>query len=300
MDVPNSRWNPDGSRRKPGVPEPVSTVRPFAAPALAPKAKRSSQQCFEDVPPSPPSLRPRFRAPAASTSSSALQLNGLGLDEPEQLCIKPTFPPPPPQSNFVQYHGTMMEAFTNAKHEQVSKWLDLAMKAARHSTLVSGLMTSVNSSILIARLVEANAPSTLSQYLSKWTQWSSFSSCAGGSCYEPSVALLADFLIVHSKGKLGSAISWVKALRFVANRLELKILQESLRSEIVRAFCKNVNAVERRETAPLPLSFLVWLERQVFRFPFQCFSPAFGTWFTTSGQVGRFCSGGNISVWSIV
>ncbi|CAE7256654.1 unnamed protein product [Symbiodinium microadriaticum] len=159
------------------------------------------------------------------------------------------FPPSPPQSSSIQYHGTMMEAFTNAKHEQISKWLELAMQAARHSTLVAGLLTSVNSSTLIARLVEANAPSTLAQYLSKWAQWSSFSTCTGGSCYEPSVASLADFLVVHSRGKLGSAISWVKALRFVANRLELKILQESLRSEIVRAFCKNVNAVERRETA---------------------------------------------------
>ena len=263
MNVPDSRWNPDGSRRKPGVPEPAPALRPLAAPPFVPKAKRDFERCFEDGPLSPPSLRPRFRAPVALTSTPAPLMIGLGRGLPEQFGNKPMFPPFPPQSSSVQYHGTMMEAFTNAKHEQISKWLELAMQAARHSTLVEGLLTSVNSSTLIARLVEANAPSTLAQYLSKWTQWSSFSTCTGGSCFEPSVALLADFLVVHSRGKLGSAISWVKALRFVANRLELKILQESLRSEIVRAFCKNVNAVERRETAPLPLSFLVWLERQV-------------------------------------
>ena len=263
MNVPDSRWNPDGSRRKPGVPEPAVALHPVAAPAFLPKAKRDFERCLEDGPLSPPSLRPRFRAPVAVTSTSATLMPGLGRGLPQQLCNRPMFPPSPPQSSSIQYHGTMMEAFTNAKHEQISKWLELAMQAARHSTLVAGLLTSVNSSTLIARLVEANAPSTLAQYLSKWAQWSSFSTCTGGSCYEPSVASLADFLVVHSRGKLGSAISWVKALRFVANRLELKILQESLRSEIVRAFCKNVNAVERRETAPLPLSFLVWLERQV-------------------------------------
>ena len=249
MDAPDSRWNADGSRRKPGVPEPPLAVRPLAAPPFIPKAKREFERSFEAGPLSPPSLRPRFRAPVTSEPP----VIGLGRGLPEQCGNKPMFPPFPPLSSSIQHCGTMMEAFTNAKHEQISKWLDLATQAARHSTLVAGLLTSVNSSTLLARLVEANAPSTLAQYLSKWNQWS----------FEPSVASLADFLVVHSRGKLGSAISWVKALRFVANRLELKILQESLRSEIVRAFCKNVNAVERRETAPLPLSFLVWLERQV-------------------------------------
>ena len=259
MEPPDSRWNADGSRRKPGVPEPTHDVRPLAAPPFIPKAKRDFERSFEAGPLSPPSLRPRFRAPVTSEPS----VIGLSRGSPEQCGNKLLFPPLPPPSSSVQHCGTMMEAFTNAKHEQISKWLDLATQAARHSALVAGLLTSVNSSTLLARLVEANAPSTLAQYLSKWIQWSSFSSCTGGSSFEPSVASLADFLVVHSRGKLGSAISWVKALRFVANRLELKILQESLRSEIVRAFCKNVNAVERRETAPLPLSFLVWLERQV-------------------------------------
>ena len=263
MSLPNSRWNPDGSRCKPGLPEPSPASRPLVAPALVPKAKRGFEPGVDDLPSSPPSLKPRFRAPAALSSSSALLMSGLGSGVSGLRCPAPLLQPPRPQSSSVQHHGTMMEAFTNAKNEQISKWLELAIKAARHSALIAGLLTSVNSSTLIARLVEANAPSTLSQYLSKWNQWSSFSSCSGSSCYEPSVAVPADFLIVHSKGKLGSAISWVKALRFVANRLELKILQESLRSEIVRAFCKNVNAVERRETAPLPLSFVVWLERQV-------------------------------------
>ena len=263
MDVPDSRWNADGSRCKPGIPEPRQAVIPSAAPPFVPKAKRDFERSFDAGPLSPPSLRPRFRAPGTSSSTLETPVIGLGRGLPEQFGNHPVFPPFPPRSSSVQHLGTMLEAFTNAKHEQISKWLELAMQAARHSTLVAGLLTSVNSSTLIARLVEANAPSTLAQYLSKWAQWSSFSTCTGGSSFEPSVASLADFLVVHSRGKLGSAISWVKALRFVANRLELKILQESLRSEIVRAFCKNVNAVERRETAPLPLSFLIWLERQV-------------------------------------
>ena len=74
---------------------------------------------------------------------------------------------------------------------------------------------------------------------------------------------MCDFLITHCKGQLGSAVGWLKALRFVSFRLEVPSLKSVLQSEAVRAFGKSVNIVQRRETAPFPLSFVIWLERQV-------------------------------------
>ena len=113
------------------------------------------------------------------------------------------------------------------------------------------------------RLVQANAPSTLSNYLGRWKQWQSFCDVQSVDSWSPSVSFMCDFLITHCKGQLGSAVGWLKALRFVSFRLEVPTLKSVLQSEAVRAFGKSVNIVQRRETAPFPLSFVIWLERQV-------------------------------------
>ena len=159
--------------------------------------------------------------------------------------------------------GTMMEAWTNAKNEQMRAWLAVAVTAAAASPMVTSLLESAHATPLILRLVQANAPSTLSNYLGRWKQWQSFCDVQSVDSWSPSVSFMCDFLITHCKGQLGSAVGWLKALRFVSFRLEVPTLKSVLQSEAVRAFGKSVNIVQRRKTAPFPLSFVIWLERQV-------------------------------------
>ena len=68
----------------------------------------------------------------------------------------------------------MMEAWTNAKNEQMRAWLAVAVTAVAASPMVTSLLESAHATPLILRLVQANAPSTLSNYLGRWKQWQSF------------------------------------------------------------------------------------------------------------------------------
>ncbi|CAE7307278.1 unnamed protein product [Symbiodinium sp. CCMP2592] len=159
--------------------------------------------------------------------------------------------------------GTMLSAWQNAKNEQLKVWLALAATAAAASAMVSELLQSPNSSVLLVRLVQGNAPSTLTNYFGRWKHWVEFCQVQSADEWAPKVAFLCDFLITHCKGLLGSAIAWLKAFRFITTRLEVQSFKLALQSEAVRAFGKSVNVVQRRETAPFPLSFVIWLERQV-------------------------------------
>eukprot|EP00439_Symbiodinium_sp_Y106_P003868 s9793_g1.t1 len=168
-----------------------------------------------------------------------------------------------PPTNSVMRPGTMWEAFTNAKNAQIQLWLSIAAGAAAHSEVITSLLQSPNANMLLARLVQPYAPSTLAA-MKPFTFVTRLNCEIQSFCaFEPTVVVAADFLALHCRGKLGSAIGWIKALRFMAKNLELPTLCACLQSEVVRSFGKSVNVVERRETAPLPLSFVLWLERQV-------------------------------------
>ncbi|CAE6963204.1 unnamed protein product [Symbiodinium sp. CCMP2592] len=116
--------------------------------------------------------------------------------------------------------------------------------------MVAELLQSPNSSVLLVRLVQANAPLTLTNYFGRWKHWVEFCQVQSADEWAPKVAFLCDFLITHCKGLLGSAIAWLKAFRFISTRLEVESFKVALQSEAVRAFGKWVNVVQRRETAP--------------------------------------------------
>ena len=257
-----SRWNADGSRLPPSSSRDAAEPVPRAAPLLLPRSKRLPA----DAPKleggcAPPSLRPRFTSsPLVALDSARVSSGSSGFGGP---CASGDFPPTLPPTNSVMRPGTMWEAFTNAKNAQIQLWLSIAAGAAAHSDVITSLLQSPNANMLLARLVQPYAPSTLAAYFGKWKQWAEFCEIQSFSAFEPTVVVAADFLALHCRGKLGSAIGWIKALRFMAKNLELPTLRACLQSEVVRSFGKSVNVVERRETAPLPLSFVLWLERQV-------------------------------------
>ncbi|CAE7588581.1 unnamed protein product, partial [Symbiodinium necroappetens] len=112
-------------------------------------------------------------------------------------------------------------------------------------------------------MVASYAPSTLAAYLSKWRHWLRFASACDANPYDPSIDLLLDFLATNSRGKLQTATTWIKSLRFISRKAQLDSLRSALRSDLVSAYGRSGSIVERRESAPLPLSFVIFLERRV-------------------------------------
>ncbi|CAE7514004.1 unnamed protein product, partial [Symbiodinium necroappetens] len=115
----------------------------------------------------------------------------------------------------------------------------------------------------LAKMVSSYAPSTLAAYLSKWRHWLRFASACNANPYDPSIDLLLDFLATNSRGKLQTATTWIKSLRFISRKAQLDSLRSALHSDLVSAYGRSGSIVERRESAPLPLSFVICLERRV-------------------------------------
>ncbi|CAE7272780.1 unnamed protein product [Symbiodinium sp. CCMP2592] len=256
-----SRWLPDGTPRQPSFPAPLPAPSPALAPLLLPRCHRAP---LASEPPAPaPPLAPKFRPPSPVDESVVSKGGFAPLRSARMPSNMKVFPPAPAHPYKPAAPGTMLSAWQNAKNEQLKVWLALAATAAAASAMVSELLQSPNSSVLLVRLVQGNAPSTLTNYFGRWKHWVEFCQVQSADEWAPKVAFLCDFLITHCKGLLGSAIAWLKAFRFVTTRLEVESFKLALQSEAVRAFGKSVNVVQRRETAPFPLSFVIWLERQV-------------------------------------
>ena len=145
---------------------------------------------------------------------------------------------------------------------QVTEWVRLARLAAAHSSALPEVLKSTKADVHLAKMVDSYAPSTLAAYLSKWRHWVRFASACEANPYNPSIALLLDFLATHSRGQLRTATTWIKSLRFISRKAHLDALRLSLRSELVSAYGRSGSIVERRESAPLPLSFVIFLERR--------------------------------------
>ena len=80
---------------------------------------------------------------------------------------------------------------------------------------------------------------------------------------EPTLAFLVDWIHSQARGRVYAALHSIKALRFVSKKMMLNRLCDLLFSDLVKAYSVPTEAAERRETAPLPLSFVVYLERVV-------------------------------------
>ena len=156
----------------------------------------------------------------------------------------------------------MHQAYSLALQMQVTEWVRLARLAASHSSALPEVLKSTKADIHLAKMVDSYAPSTLAAYLSKWRHWVRFASACEANPYNPSIALLLDFLATNSRGQLRTATTWIKSLRFMSRKAHLDALRLSLHSELVSAYGRSGSIVERRESAPLPLSFVIFLERR--------------------------------------
>ena len=161
---------------------------------------------------------------------------------------------------------TMLALHQQLKSQHIQDWLQLLDRAGIHSELFSTTDGSLNAPLHRSKVIARFAPSTLAAYLRSWKQWSEFCACSGVCPFRPSVLTVADFLQVSStKSSLGVATAQSRALTWVARYAGLPMLQDALSSPIIKSYTVPSELVLRREAAPLPLSFVVFLETQILR-----------------------------------
>ena len=156
---------------------------------------------------------------------------------------------------------TMSTMHDHLKAQHLRQWLLSLDSASSASTLVCTTADSEFAESHRIKAVSHFAPSTLAAYLRIWRQWEAFAVCHQSCPYEPHASMVADFLHVHSKSSLqGLATAHIRALTRVSKHAGFPQLLAVLQEPLTRAYAVATNPQPRREAAPLPLSFVVWLE----------------------------------------
>jgi hypothetical protein len=113
------------------------------------------------------------------------------------------------------------------------------------------------------RVISKFAPSTLQSYFRIWKRWNEFARQLAVCPFQPDSAFLADFLAEHAHGPLLVATAYHKGLTWMARHAQLSELFQALQTAVCKAYLQSSVIRERRESAPLPLSFVVFLEKMV-------------------------------------
>ena len=162
--------------------------------------------------------------------------------------------------------STMLEVHQQLKQQHVLAWLQLLRDAGSHSELLQATVGSDTPELHQARVVARFAPSTLAAYLRTWQTWMEFCICHQACPYQPSMTLVADFLQVSSrKSALGVATAQSRSLVWVAKHAGFPCLRQALESPLVRSYVIPSTMTLRKEAAPLPLSFVVYLEQAILK-----------------------------------
>ena len=252
---PRNRWSTGTPHCAFGRPDSAGD---FRQDPLPPRKKRLSWQ----RPSSPTSEAPLFAPKRPLLGSFQASASSPESVPTSQVGALASFPPVCPSKPYIGAPGTVHQAYSLALQMQVTEWVRLARLAASHSSALPEVLKSTKADIHLAKMVDSYAPSTLAAYLSKWRHWVRFASACEANPYNPSIALLLDFLATNSRGQLRTATTWIKSLRFISRKAHLDALRLSLHSELVSAYGRSGSIVERRESAPLPLSFVIFLERR--------------------------------------
>ena len=259
MLVPN-RWSPLGYS---------SSYRPFAPPLGYPKPcvlARSvpyKPPCLPERPLPPPAPKPSFRSANVPPC----------LDAPATQCKRPA-PVPLPVPVTAPISSVRLPSDETASDQCMAsllsqavtilgrEWLSLLSALNTDSDLFTEASQSSNPQALMLRVVQRFAPSTLERYFAEWQLWIGYcrESQLNPACPPPGA--LPDWL--HSRAsRQGLALGPVRALTWFGKHAGLPHLLAAVHSPMAKSFLSPTNPSERRESLPLPLSFLVWLERLV-------------------------------------
>lgn len=156
---------------------------------------------------------------------------------------------------------SMSHMHDHLKAQHLRQWLLILDSASSASSLFVSTLHSEFAESHRIKAVEHYAPSTLAAYIRMWHQWDAFAACHNQSPYSPPVSLLGDFLHVHSRtSSQGLASGYIRSLAWVAKRAGFPALSEALQEPVARAYAVASHPRPRCEAAPLPLSFIIWLE----------------------------------------
>ena len=158
-----------------------------------------------------------------------------------------------------------------ASHQQLRTqhhfdWLQPLKQAGSNSELIKSTQDCPNQEAHLIKIVAKFAPSTLAAYLKGWSQWVEFCHCHQVCPYSPPTVFLADFLQVSSKrSSLGVATAQSRALTWVSKYAGFPALLGALQAPITRAYTIPSEISVRKEAAPLPLNFVVYLESCILK-----------------------------------
>ena len=145
-------------------------------------------------------------------------------------------------------------------------WLSLINTAGCESELFESTLASEHVSELRMKVVSRFAPSTMASYLRMWSQWQAFCECQAVSAFRPAQLTVVDFLHVHSRASAqGLAAGYIRALTWVAKYAGLPVLLSCLQAPLAKSYAVASAPAPRREAAPLPLSFVLWLETCILK-----------------------------------
>ena len=158
---------------------------------------------------------------------------------------------------------SMQQAWSEAKLALNQQWLDILQEMGRASGLVQSTAISNHVDEHRLRVLSKFAPTTLQSYFRIWKRWHDFARQLTVCPFQPNAAILADFLAEHAHGPLGVATAYHKGLTWMARYAQLDDLFQALQQSVCKAYLHSAIIREKRESAPLPLSFVVFLEKMV-------------------------------------
>ena len=262
--IQQNRWCSEYRPRLPQLPQAATNF------SQVPPLRRSS--------PYPSMLGSELPTGGVAAPGPLCHLRGAILVPRPPLHLRPPFtlgsvsnspagtacPPVFAETVFADKPSTMGDGWNRAGESLHREWLVLLNSAGHLSSLWQDSQASINPHELQLQVIRRFAPSTLQQYLRAWRRWAEFCGSMQRQPFASDPAKLADFLqsIAHGTGS-GSASHVIRGLTWVARHAGLQTLQTTLQHPMVACFAQATKLLPRREAAPLPLIFLIWLELQI-------------------------------------
>ena len=143
-----------------------------------------------------------------------------------------------------------------------ARWVAILCALASASALFVDCQASSDPEAHMTRSIAKFAPSTLERYFDQWSSWSRHCELAGFHPASPPPGFLPDWIASRASAQ-GLATAPLKALAWMCKTAGLPVLRDALSSPLCRAFSVASAPSEHRESLPLSLSFVVWLEQSV-------------------------------------
>ena len=185
------------------------------------------------------------------------------------LAMAPTSTVTLPQARAPRFVSA--QALTESRRRKLAEqFRNILLRVGPHCALRSILAESAHAEQHVERLLAAFAVNTLFRYIACCFTFLDFMQAQHFSMEAIPVAQVVDFLHVALSSKrqdravhrtsCGTAI---KALRWLAKHLQWQALQLCTQNNLVTSYAKQVEAYDKREAVPLPLSLLLAWERCV-------------------------------------